>query len=216
MRYILYIHSYYFESICHTEEEANELQTYIFILFLICVIFALPLKEIKRQVAYLEPPTIWTGRQKGPSISIDTIAQYHTSENAQSLAVTCADFRPVFKHQIHTCTFCNVWQVTIGFACIGVINGVFMQETLRVAQSDDAIMMRDVARKDRHVQWVPVGNFVVGCAKCDAKLLFVWPAIVIFDLVLFSLFSLIPCIIFTCFCNQSGFGSAISSNLRIG
>lgn len=86
------------------------------------------------------------------------------------------------------------WQVTIGFACIGVINGVFMQETLRVAQSDDAIMMRDVARKDRHVQWVPVGNFVVGCAKCNAKLLFVWPAIVIFDLVLFSLFNLIPCI----------------------
>lgn len=69
-----------------------------------------------------------------------------------------------------------------------------MQETLRVAQSDDAIMMRDVARKDRHVQWVPVGNFVVGCAKCNAKLLFVWPAIVIFDLVLFSLFNLIPCI----------------------
>lgn len=68
-----------------------------------------------------------------------------------------------------------------------------MQETLRVAQSDDAIMMRDVARKDRHVQWVPVGNFVVGCAKCDAKLLFVWPAIVIFALVLFSLFSFIPC-----------------------
>jgi len=92
-----------------------------------------------------------------------------------------------------------------------------MQETLRVAQSDDAIMMRDVARKDRHVQWVPVGNFVVRCAKYAAKLLFVWPAIVIFDLVLlFSMFSLIPCKIFTCFCNQSGFGSAISSNLRIG
>ena len=30
-----------------------------------------------------------------------------------------------------------------------VINGVFMQETLRVAQSDDVIMMRDVARRDR-------------------------------------------------------------------
>jgi len=45
--------------------------------------------------------------------------------------------------------FTILHKVTIGFACIGVINGVFMQETLRVAQSDDAIMMRDVARKDR-------------------------------------------------------------------
>lgn len=46
-------------------------------------------------------------------------------------------------------TFTILHKVTIGFACIGVINGVFMQETLRVAQSDDVIMMRDVARRDR-------------------------------------------------------------------
>ena len=75
-----------------------------------------------------------------------------------------------------------------------VINGVFMQETLRVAQSDDAIMMRDVARKDRRFQCVPAGDLVVGCAVCDAKLLHVLPTIAILDLVLFNLFSLIPCI----------------------
>ena len=40
-------------------------------------------------------------------------------------------------------------KVTVGFACIGVINGVFMQETMRVAQTDDVIMMRDVARKEK-------------------------------------------------------------------
>lgn len=45
--------------------------------------------------------------------------------------------------------FTILHKVTIGFACIGVINGVFMQETLRVAQSDDVIMMRDVGRRDR-------------------------------------------------------------------
>jgi voltage-gated sodium channel len=33
-------------------------------------------------------------------------------------------------------------KLIIGFAVIGVINGVFMQETLKVASSDDAIMMR--------------------------------------------------------------------------
>ena len=36
-----------------------------------------------------------------------------------------------------------------GFAAVGVINGVFMQETLKVAQTDDIIMMRDVARREQ-------------------------------------------------------------------
>mmetsp|Transcript_57654 Transcript_57654/g.135084 ORF Transcript_57654/g.135084 Transcript_57654/m.135084 type:complete len:551 (+) Transcript_57654:95-1747(+) len=45
--------------------------------------------------------------------------------------------------------FTIVHKVTVGFACIGVINGVFMQETMRVAQTDDVIMMRDVARKEK-------------------------------------------------------------------
>eukprot|EP00913_Durusdinium_trenchii_P020203 g18982.t1 len=37
--------------------------------------------------------------------------------------------------------------VTIGFAVIGVINGVFMQETFKVAGSDDKIMMRQRERE---------------------------------------------------------------------
>lgn len=45
--------------------------------------------------------------------------------------------------------FTILHKVIIGFACIGVINGVFMQETLKVAQSDDIIMMREVANKER-------------------------------------------------------------------
>ncbi|CAJ1393077.1 unnamed protein product [Effrenium voratum] len=49
--------------------------------------------------------------------------------------------------------FTILHKVTIGFACIGVINGVFMQETMKVAQSDDVIMMRDVARREKiHAQ----------------------------------------------------------------
>jgi len=45
--------------------------------------------------------------------------------------------------------FTILHKVIIGFACIGVINGVFMQETLKVAQNDDIIMMREVAHKER-------------------------------------------------------------------
>merc|ERR1711920_796677 len=33
-------------------------------------------------------------------------------------------------------------KLTIGFAVIGVINGVFMQETFKVAQQDDELMLR--------------------------------------------------------------------------
>jgi len=38
--------------------------------------------------------------------------------------------------------FCLVHKLTIGFAVIGVINGVFMQETFNVASTDDDIMVR--------------------------------------------------------------------------
>lgn len=45
--------------------------------------------------------------------------------------------------------FTILFKGVFGFAAVGVINGVFMQETLKVAQTDDIIMMRDVARKEK-------------------------------------------------------------------
>lgn len=45
--------------------------------------------------------------------------------------------------------FSVVHKLTIGFAVIGVINGVFMQETFKVAASDDKIMMRQKERAQR-------------------------------------------------------------------
>eukprot|EP00931_Biecheleriopsis_adriatica_P030328 TRINITY_DN17887_c0_g1_i3.p1 TRINITY_DN17887_c0_g1~~TRINITY_DN17887_c0_g1_i3.p1 ORF type:complete len:250 (-),score=58.38 TRINITY_DN17887_c0_g1_i3:36-785(-) len=45
------------------------------------------------------------------------------------------------------CVFSIVHKVTIGFAVIGVINGVFMQETFKVASTDDKIMMRQKERE---------------------------------------------------------------------
>jgi len=47
---------------------------------------------------------------------------------------------------------CVVHKLTIGFAVVGVINGVFMQETFKVASTDDIIMVRQkekAARKHR-------------------------------------------------------------------
>eukprot|EP00930_Biecheleria_cincta_P014877 TRINITY_DN12612_c0_g1_i1.p1 TRINITY_DN12612_c0_g1~~TRINITY_DN12612_c0_g1_i1.p1 ORF type:complete len:600 (-),score=131.73 TRINITY_DN12612_c0_g1_i1:90-1829(-) len=40
-------------------------------------------------------------------------------------------------------------KVSLGFACVGVVNGVFMQETFKVAQSDDAMLMRGAENRRR-------------------------------------------------------------------
>ena len=37
---------------------------------------------------------------------------------------------------------CILHKLVIGFAVVGVINGVFIQETFKVASSDNQIMMR--------------------------------------------------------------------------
>ena len=37
------------------------------------------------------------------------------------------------------------YKLVIGFAAVGIINAVFMQETFKVAASDDKLMMRQKA-----------------------------------------------------------------------
>ena len=38
------------------------------------------------------------------------------------------------------------YKLVIGFAAVGIINAVFIQETFKVAASDDTVMMRQKAR----------------------------------------------------------------------
>merc|ERR1719282_761964 len=42
--------------------------------------------------------------------------------------------------------FTIIHKVTVGFAFIGVINGIFTQETFKVARQDNEIMLRDAQR----------------------------------------------------------------------
>ena len=42
--------------------------------------------------------------------------------------------------------FSVAYKLVIGFAAVGIINAVFMQETFKVAASDDKLMMRQKAR----------------------------------------------------------------------
>jgi hypothetical protein len=68
--------------------------------------------------------------------------------------LTLANWPPICRALVETV---NEWfmiffvahKLTMGFAVIGVINGVFMQETFKVASSDDSIMMR---QRDRDVR----------------------------------------------------------------
>ena len=41
--------------------------------------------------------------------------------------------------------FSVAYKLIVGFAAVGIINGVFMQETFKVAASDDKLMMRQKA-----------------------------------------------------------------------
>ena len=43
---------------------------------------------------------------------------------------------------------CVFHKLTVGFAVIGVINGIFVQETLKAAASDDNIMVRQKQKAD--------------------------------------------------------------------
>lgn len=70
--------------------------------------------------------------------------------------LTLGNFAPparmLQEHVSQFMVFFNVFhKVTFGFACVGVVNGVFMQETFKVAQNDDSMMMRSVqTRKALH------------------------------------------------------------------
>jgi len=48
--------------------------------------------------------------------------------------------------------FCLIHKLAIGFAIVGVINGVILQETFRVASNDDAIMVRQHQRQAARIE----------------------------------------------------------------
>jgi hypothetical protein len=68
--------------------------------------------------------------------------------------MTLANWPPVCRLLVENVNewfmlFCLGHKLTIGFAVIGVINGVFLQETFKVSATDDSIMMR---AKERDVR----------------------------------------------------------------
>jgi Ca2+-binding EF-hand superfamily protein len=65
--------------------------------------------------------------------------------------LTFANWPPVSRMLFEHVHICFMWltvlyKLTLGFAVVGVINGVFMQETFKVASLDDNIMVRQKRR----------------------------------------------------------------------
>ena len=61
--------------------------------------------------------------------------------------------------------FSVAYKLIIGFAAVGIINAVFMQETFKVAASDDKLMMRQKARESYTVLG-PVGIASMALCLC--------------------------------------------------
>lgn len=68
--------------------------------------------------------------------------------------MTLANWPPVARIlQEHVgewwCVFSIAHKLSIGFAVIGIINGVFMQETFKVAATDDKLLIRETQAATR-------------------------------------------------------------------
>jgi len=68
--------------------------------------------------------------------------------------MTLANWPPICRLLVNNVSewwmiFCLLHKLTMGFAVIGVINGVLMQETFRVAHTDDNVMVREKQRAMR-------------------------------------------------------------------
>jgi len=71
--------------------------------------------------------------------------------------LTLANWPPVTRLLVEEVSewfmlLCLIHKLTLGFAVIGVINGVILQETFKTAQSDDLIMMRQKQRATKILQ----------------------------------------------------------------
>ena len=56
-----------------------------------------------------------------------------------------AGSQPDHPQKEYYAIFSVAYKLVIGFAAVGIINAVFMQETFKVAASDDKLMMRQKA-----------------------------------------------------------------------
>eukprot|EP00403_Amphidinium_massartii_P016482 CAMPEP_0178420706 /NCGR_PEP_ID=MMETSP0689_2-20121128/26270_1 /TAXON_ID=160604 /ORGANISM="Amphidinium massartii, Strain CS-259" /LENGTH=841 /DNA_ID=CAMNT_0020042195 /DNA_START=73 /DNA_END=2597 /DNA_ORIENTATION=- len=112
------------------------------LLFILQMFLALVLTELLSQSYLSEPHHSEADRQE--------VYEYFGTFTRSMLSmfeITLANWPPVCRLLSERVTewfvlFAVLHKLTIGFAVVGVINGVFMQETFKVAATDDALMVR--------------------------------------------------------------------------
>jgi len=121
-------------------------------LFLLQLIFALFLQRIVQE-------TIVSG-DRTPAVQEELFLHFGTCSRSllTMFEITLGNWPPVariLQDHVHEafCAFSILHKITVGYALIAVINGVFLKETFSAAENDDKIMMRNTEKKrDQHIK----------------------------------------------------------------
>lgn len=115
----------------------------VVLLFMLQVLCAFLLNQILHWTYFLDTSYPLEERQ-------EIFVYFGTFSRAMlsTFEMTLANWPPVCRLLMENVSewfmvFCLLHKLTIGFAVIGIINGVFIQETFRVAANDDFIMMHE-------------------------------------------------------------------------
>lgn len=116
------------------------------LLFVLQLMFSFFLNQMVMHIV-LDPRT-------PEDVSMKLFAYFGTSTRAllSLFELTLANWPPIARMLQDDVSeawvlFSLMHKLTIGFAVVGIINGVFMQETFKAAASDDVIMMRQAEKK---------------------------------------------------------------------
>eukprot|EP00435_Cladocopium_sp_Y103_P065233 s294_g27.t1 len=121
-------------------------------LFLLQLIFALFLQRIVQETI--------VGGDRAPAVQEQLFLYFGTCSRSllTMFEITLGNWPPVariLQDHVHEafCAFSILHKITVGYALIAVINGVFLKETFSAAENDDKIMMRNTEKKrDQHIK----------------------------------------------------------------
>lgn len=121
-------------------------------LFLLQLIFALFLQRIVQETI--------VGGDRLPAVQEQLFLYFGTCSRSllTMFEITLGNWPPVariLQDHVHEafCAFSILHKITVGYALIAVINGVFLKETFSAAENDDKIMMRNTEKKrDQHIK----------------------------------------------------------------
>ncbi|CAK0875413.1 unnamed protein product [Prorocentrum cordatum] len=123
------------------------------LLLMVLTVFAMTLSQYFR-IVYLEGQSLLTEDVK---VKLFTYFGTYSRSMLSMFELTLANWPEICRflvEEVHEgfSAFCLIFKLSIGFAVIGVINGVFIQQTFSAAQSDELIMVRKQIREVQQLE----------------------------------------------------------------